>query len=159
MIETKLIVLGIGILIILSVGVFLLFPNRSPGEKDLKQISITNKENKEILVKAEIVRDQISMMRGLMGRKELPENQGMLFVFPNEDYHTFWMMNTTIKLEALHFSKEGELVDIVKMEPCKSLIDCPKYSPKTVSKYVLEVNQGFSETNKFEIGKSKIKVD
>jgi uncharacterized membrane protein (UPF0127 family) len=67
-------------------------------------------------------------------------------------------MNTTIPLEALHFSANGELVDIVKMEPCTNLISCPKYPPKTASKYVLEVNQGFSERNEIEISKSKIEI-
>jgi len=125
--------------------------------KEVKgNIEIINKDRKSVYVEAEIADNAVKRMRGLMFRKSLGENEGMLFVFDKESFNRFWMMNTTIPLDAIHFDANGTVVDVIAMEPCKSLVSCPIYTPKAESKYVLEVNQGFAEKNGIEIGKSRL---
>ena len=98
-------------------------------------------------------------MRGLMLRDSLPQNAGMLFVFDNEAYHSFWMANTTIPLDAIHFDSNGKVVDIIHMEPCKTVESyCRNYTPQEKAKYVLEVNEGFSDKNSIKINASFYKI-
>lgn len=117
------------------------------GEKK-KVFIITEMEKIEINV--EIANNSITQAKGLMGRTVLNENEGMLFIFNNESTRGFWMVNTSIPLEAIHFSKDKVIVDIIEMEPCR--INCKIYYPKMPSKYVIEVNQGFTKNKKISIG-------
>lgn len=76
--------------------------------------------------------------QGLMYRENLEEHQAMLFVFPREARHGFWMKNTKIPLKILWISEEGFVTDIARAEPCATS-DCPHFLPKNSVKYVLEV--------------------
>lgn len=53
-------------------------------------------------------------MKGLMFYKSLPENQGMLFIAPNDQVWTMWMKNTYIPLDMIYFKRNGEVVKIIK---------------------------------------------
>lgn len=53
-------------------------------------------------------------MKGLMFYKSLPENQGMLFIAPNDQVWTMWMKNTYIPLDMIYFKRNGEIVKIIK---------------------------------------------
>ena len=79
---------------------------------------------------------------GLMYRKELGASAGMLFVFPDSVEHPFWMKNTVLPLDMIFLGDDRKVVGIVK--------DAVPFTttPRTVSvasRYVLEVNAGFSE--------------
>ncbi|MBN1170248.1 DUF192 domain-containing protein [Candidatus Micrarchaeota archaeon] len=140
---TALIVIGV-ILIIL-----ILYFAAAKGEK--RKIQIINSEGTAIDVEVEIANTMTTRAKGLMGRTILGENEGMLFVFDKEERHSFWMLNTTIPLDAIHVSKNGTVVDILQMDPC-TLLQCTSYLPKEKSRYVLEVNQGFSKKHEIEKG-------
>ena len=103
-------------------------------------------------VDVEVADNPLRKFLGLMFRKELKENQGMLFIFNKEDYHSFWMLFTSMPLEAIFISKNYEVVDVISMEPYSS----KSYRPSEKAKYVLEVNKGFSKKNNIKIG-SKVK--
>ncbi|MGV8085669.1 MAG: DUF192 domain-containing protein [Candidatus Bilamarchaeum sp.] len=141
------------ILLIFSGFFFSLFFSSSKSPKTL----ILQTGSKSVNVNAEIADTFLSKMKGLMGRKFLDQNSGMLFIFDKPDYHSFWMMNTTIPLDAIFISENGTVVDIITMQPCKS-ITCPNYVPKEKALYVLEVNAGFSSRNGFEINKTRLKL-
>jgi uncharacterized membrane protein (UPF0127 family) len=126
--------------------------------KEVLRLEITNSTGKPVLVDAELANTATKRMRGLMFRDSLGGNEGMLFVFNDEDYRSFWMMNTTIPLDAIFFSSNGTVVDIMQMDPCKSLISCPSYKSSGRAMYVLEVNSGFAEKNGFVAGKSRLKL-
>ena len=79
---------------------------------------------------------------GLMYREELDEGHGMLFIFPKESPHSFWMKNTLIPLDIIWLSEKKEIVDIQTVPPCKPDTNCQSYKPKVAAKYVLEVNAG-----------------
>lgn len=131
-----------GIAVIL-VALFLLFTNK---EIKYSRVSIGNAE-----VKAEIADTSIKQARGLMFRQYLPESEGMLFIFDKEDYHGFWMMNTSITLDIIWINKDFEVVHIEKnVRPCGIL--CPVYKPSEKAKYVLEVNSGFVDKERIDVG-------
>lgn len=97
--------------------------------------------------------------RGLMFREKLGENEGMLFIFKNEETRFFWMKNTLIDLSIAYFDKKGALVDIQEMKSGKNIPDykLPSYPSLRPAKYALEMNKGWFENNKIKIG-SKLKV-
>ena len=76
---------------------------------------------------------------GLMHRQSLPEGQGMLFIFPDEDYHSFWMKDTPIPLDIIFVSSDFRVVDVTSLEPCAAA--CEPYTPKEKAMFVLEVNK------------------
>lgn len=96
--------------------------------------------------------------RGLMFRKSLPENEGMLFVFTDERPLYFWMKNTIIDLSIGYFDKDGKLVDVQEMQ-ATSVMDenPPNYPSKKPAKYALEMNKGWFAKNKVKIG-TKLKI-
>ena len=81
-----------------------------------------------------------------MFRENLPEDQGMLFIFDREGTYSFWMMNMKIHLDMIWLDSDGKVVHIVEdAAPC---IDAAHtslctFSPDEPAKYVLEVNSGF----------------
>jgi len=140
------------VIIILFVALFLFFFFQT--KKEFTRIEIMNGEGKQIPIDVEIADTGVKRMKGLMFRSSLGENEGMLFVFDNEDYRKFWMMNTTIPLDAIHIAANGTVVEVIAMDPCESLVYCKSYPSSQKAKYVLEVNQGFAEKNGIEPGKS-----
>lgn len=81
---------------------------------------------------------------GLMFRNELAEGRGMLFVFPREDYLSFWMKNTKIPLSIGYFNSDGVLLETYDMKPNQTDITYPS---KNKAIYALEVNQGWFQKN------------
>jgi len=81
--------------------------------------------------------DQRSM--GLMFRKEMPQHEGMLFVFEQPATQCFWMKNTFLPLTAAFVADDGTIVNLVDMKPQTTDSHC---SEKPV-RFVLEMNQGW----------------
>lgn len=105
-----------------------------------------------VSIKAEIAATVLTKTKGLMFRKSLPENEGMIFIFDNEDYHSFWMMNMSFPLDIIWINGEKKVVYIVKdAKPC-GLICKDFYVPEEKAKYVLEVNANFTTKNKIKVG-------
>jgi hypothetical protein len=67
--------------------------------------------------KVEIADSREERRIGLMNRKELDVNKGMLFIFPEPDILSFWMKNTAIPLGIAFISDEGRITGIEEMEP------------------------------------------
>ena len=76
---------------------------------------------------------------GLMWRKELPQNEGMLFVFEQPSVQCFWMRNTLTALTAAFIDEDGTIVNLADMKPQTDDSHC---STKPV-RFVLEMNQGW----------------
>ncbi len=77
--------------------------------------------------------------KGLMYRKSLGENEGMLFVFPQKDKQSFWMKNTYIPLDIGFFDEDGYLLEVYSMTPNSEEI----IQSTEPAKYALEMNQGW----------------
>lgn len=91
--------------------------------------------------------------QGLMHRKVLQPDQGMIFVFGSEQTLSFWMKNTFIPLAIGFFDSKMKLVDIQEMSP-QSLIDqnVPSYTSRSPARFALEMNQGWFQKNNVKIG-------
>jgi hypothetical protein len=89
---------------------------------------------------------------GLMFRKSLGRNKGMLFVFNEEGIYPFWMKNTLIPLDIIWISSNNEVVFISEnTQPCKE-DSCFSITPTQKAKYVLEINAGVSKEIGLKIG-------
>lgn len=76
---------------------------------------------------------------GLMFRTEMPQHEGMLFVFEQPSQQCFWMKNTLLPLSAAFIADNGRIVNIVDMKPQTLDSHC---STEPV-RFVLEMNQGW----------------
>lgn len=76
---------------------------------------------------------------GLMYRTEMPQNEGMIFVFPSPSKQCFWMKNTILPLTAAFVADDGTIVNLEDMQPQTTESHC---SLRPV-RYVLEMNQGW----------------
>jgi uncharacterized membrane protein (UPF0127 family) len=76
---------------------------------------------------------------GLMYRSEMPQHEGMLFVFEQPAQQCFWMKNTLLPLTAAFVADDGTIVNLVDMKPQTTDSHC---SAKPV-RFVLEMNQGW----------------
>lgn len=91
---------------------------------------------------------------GLMNRTEIPENFGMLFIFNDENYRSFWMKNTFVDLSIAYIGANKKILEIIDMKAVKSSldVDVPSYPSTVKAKYALEVRQGWFHKNKIKVG-------
>lgn len=92
-------------------------------------------------VKVELALTDTQVQKGLMYRREMAEDAGMLFRLADRSEHTFWMHNTCIPLDMMFVDEDGLIVGIV--ESAEPLTDSTR-SVGCPSRYVLEVNAGWS---------------
>jgi len=112
-------------------------------EMDLVRIN-----EKSIIV--EIADSQEEYRIGLMNHNELEKDHGMLFIFEEEKIHSFWMKNMKFRIDILWIDSNGYIVHIEKdLPPCDN--NCVMYTPEKESKYVLEVESGFTDEYKINI--------
>ena len=83
--------------------------------------------------------------KGLMFVKELPENEGMLFVFEQDEEQAFWMKNTLIPLDIGFVDASGTLTEVKKLYPQN--LDSVKSSRSDIA-YCIEANAGWFAKNR-----------
>jgi uncharacterized protein len=94
-----------------------------------------------VLVRVEVAQTDEQRKRGLMGRRHLDADAGMIFLYFEPTDSSFWMKNTHIPLSIAFFDRAGRIVDILDMEPCRAE-PCPSYYPDEPYFGALEVNAG-----------------
>jgi hypothetical protein len=90
-------------------------------------------------IQAEVAQTPEQRATGLMFRKELGANDGMLFVFEEPGQQCFWMKNTLVPLSVAFIADDGKVVNLDEMKPQTLESHC---STKPV-RYVLEMNEGW----------------
>ncbi|NJL03879.1 MAG: DUF192 domain-containing protein [Chloroflexaceae bacterium] len=90
-------------------------------------------------LQAEVVSTFATRAQGLMYREELAADQGMLFVFADDQLRNFWMRNTRIPLSIAYLDADQRIINILDMEP----FDESLYPSAAPARYALEVNQGW----------------
>lgn len=94
---------------------------------------------------AEIAVTAEERSRGLMQRTNLDAGSAMLFVFPREGRHGFWMKNTLIELDMVFIDADRRVVDVTRRaQPCRSE-PCTEYFPARPAAYVLEIAGGLAD--------------
>ncbi len=88
---------------------------------------------------AEVASTNTDRTQGLMHRRMLPENRGMLFVFDSVAYHGMWMMNTYIPLSVAFLDEAGLIINIEDMKPHTR---DPHHAARP-ARYALEMNLGW----------------
>ncbi len=106
---------------------------------------IFTQNERRVVLSVEIAESMEARSHGLMLRKSLPENAGMLFVFEEDAKWGFWMKNTLIPLSIGFIDKTWRLVEILDMVVPDDPTNGPFkiYEPSIAYRYALEVNQGF----------------
>lgn len=100
-----------------------------------------------VAVRVELATTPEAWSRGLMGRRSLAENAGMLFVFTDDAVRTFWMKDTLIALDVIFTDAIGRVVSVKTMTPCvasRPEAACPTYESGAPARYALEVRAGFA---------------
>ncbi len=106
-------------------------------------------ENPIIKIDIEIADNDYERQLGLMNRQSMEEMQGMLFIFPQQEYQSFWMRNTLFSLDMLFINSNKEIVTIHKNTTPLSEQSYPSTAPAL---YVLEVNAGFCDRHNIKLG-------
>ncbi len=90
----------------------------------------------------EIAETEYETQTGLMYRDSMEDNQGMLFIFPDVAYHSFYMKNTKFPLDIIYIDEDLKVASIIKNAQPLDESSLPSEAPV---KYVLEVNGGLSD--------------
>ena len=99
-------------------------------------------------VKVEVARTPSERQTGLMHRKTLPAQQGMLFVYPHSDSHCMWMKNTLIPLSVAFIDESGRILNIEDMQPNTRDYHCAM----APAQYALEMNLGWFRSKGIKTG-------
>ena len=91
------------------------------------------------LIRAEVATTPGELQKGLMFRRDLNTNDGMLFVFEVPQPQCFWMKNTPTPLTIAFIADDGTIVNLADMAPFSERTHC---SAKPV-RFTLEMNQGW----------------
>lgn len=101
------------------------------------------------VIDIELADDNVKRARGLMYRRSMPENGGMLFIQDHEEMQSFWMKNTYIPLDMLFVNADKEIVTIhVNTTPLKEW----SYASTEPALYIVEVNAGFTSRHGIRTG-------
>ena len=106
-------------------------------------------------IRAETMRDDIELIKGMMFRETLPAGRGMLFIHPEEDIFHYWMYQTKIPLDIIWMDHDRRVVEMsLDTPPCQATNakDCANYGGSYKSKYVLELNAGAARKAGIKVG-------
>ena len=129
-------------LFLLSFILFFLYSLCSSAEFLKKELLISNSDNELKKFTVEVADNDKLRSLGFMGRIDIPEGTGMLFIWNDEDYRNFWMKNTPSSLDIIFFDKNGYFINVQENTIPYSLDNIPSLKP---SKYVLELIAGSSK--------------
>lgn len=99
-------------------------------------------------IEAEVAATQNARMQGLMHRKAMPAQHGMLFVFDAPALHCMWMRNTLLPLAVAFLDEQGRVINVEEMEPQTDDNHCAAKP----AKYALEMNGGWFKARGFGPG-------
>lgn len=102
------------------------------------------------IVTAHVADTEEKRHQGLSGTNTLSPKEGMLFVFPKDDHHSFWMKDMTYPIDIIWFSAKKQIVDIAYTVSPETYSG--SFSPQTNARYFLEVPAGFSSSHNLSIG-------
>jgi uncharacterized membrane protein (UPF0127 family) len=141
------------VLLLVIVGwVFFVKQKMSCGGYEQKYIKINDKT-----IKVDISDNDCKRILGLSGRKELKNDSGMFFVFPEIGNYGFWMKDMNFPIDILWIDKSLNIIGIEKMVSTSTYPNI--LGEKYFASYVLEIPSGFSDTNNIKVGNKIIFSD
>jgi uncharacterized membrane protein (UPF0127 family) len=115
------------------------------------KVTIATKEGRELTFQVEIADTPVKRQLGLQYRRDLAPDRGMIFLFPKESMHSFWMKNTPIPLDMIFISSDRKIVGIVEQAVPFST---DSRSVPGASQFVLEINGGLARRYGIKAGDS-----
>ncbi|HEX6801887.1 MAG TPA: DUF192 domain-containing protein [Candidatus Binatia bacterium] len=115
------------------------------------KVTITTQDGRQVGFVVEIADTPSKRELGLQYRRDLAADRGMIFLFPSELQHSFWMKNTPLPLDMIFINRGGKIAGIVEQTVPFSL------DPRSVgapSQFVLEINGGLSKRHGIKAGDS-----
>lgn len=134
-------------LIILG-GFFILRDKNSFLSNNVSQVLPVIKVN-NVSIDVELANTPEEQARGLSGKTILPKNQGMLFLYNEPGFYSFWMKDMRFSIDIIWINRNYKIVDITKNIPPESFPN--NFRPSLPAQYVLEVNAGFVDKNNISI--------
>ena len=101
------------------------------------------------VITAELAMTQVQIGTGMMFRKTMAENEGMLFIFARPHRTSFYMRNTTLPLTAAYIDSEGTILELHNLEP---LNETPVEAATENVQYVLEMNRDWFKRHNISVG-------
>lgn len=100
------------------------------------------------LIQAEVANTYDTRAEGLMSRKSMPANHGMLFVFDQTAQHCMWMRNTLVPLSVAFLDGQGRIINVEEMQPQTDDTHCASRP----ARYALEMNAAWFKSRGFGAG-------
>ncbi|MDF4202269.1 DUF192 domain-containing protein [Maribacter sp. SA7] len=150
-------------LVILMAAALLLFSCKEESKKTIttQSIDFTHEGDVTIFLNAsdtvktkfniEFAETDYETQTGLMYRKSMEDNQGMLFIFPDQRMHSFYMKNTEFPLEIIYIKED---LKIASFQENAQPLNETGLSSQVPIKYVLEINGGLAQELGLSIGDS-----
>ena len=125
-------------------------PQQASQQLETSGLQIITDDDSFVNYVVEIAKTPQEMKTGLMFRKEMPPNYGMLFVFDKEDERGFWMKNTLIPLDMIFIRADGKIHRIYPMAKPNDSETIIKSNGPVLA--VLEINGGEAMKNGINVG-------
>ena len=106
-------------------------------------------------IEAEVMATPERRATGLMRRAEMPQQHGMLFIFPQEQRHCMWMKNTLLPLSVAFLDRTGKIINVEDMQPQTENNHCAASD----ARYALEMNIGWFKTRGLSRGAQVVGVE
>ena len=136
------------VVVVFLVAGFFLIKNNSSKNVEVNQIHFVKIAGK--ILKVDLALTSEEQERGLSGRNELKEDEGMLFVFDYINKHPFWMKDMNFAIDIIWIGENLQVVYIKKNAQPESYPET--FIPPQDAEYVLEVLASFSEKNNLRVG-------
>ena len=139
----------IGIIVVITIMISIYYPFQTTIEfrSDIKgNVTINGK-----ILEVELADETEERSQGLMFRKSMARDTGMLFIFDEEGFYSFWMMNMNFNLDIIWIKNNGSISHIERDVP-SCFISCPSYSSRDSARYVLELNSGVAKELGLQVG-------
>lgn len=115
------------------------------------QVTIATEQGRELTFQVEVADTPAKRELGLQYRRDLALDRGMIFLFPGESEHSFWMKNTPIPLDMIFIGRDQKIVGIVEQAVPFST---DSRSVPGASQFVLEINGGLAKHYGIKAGDS-----
>ncbi len=121
------------------------------GDETAEKVAFLTDDGREEFV-VEVMRTVEERQKGLMHRDDLPERNGMLFVFEQPQELSFWMKNVKFPIDIVFFDKDKKMLNVAREVPGCLKDPCENYVSNGDAKYVLEIGSGKAEEIGLEVG-------
>jgi uncharacterized membrane protein (UPF0127 family) len=153
-INKKYMVLVIAVIMVI-IAVYLLFYYQFEEEgKSRAEVSFRVSDDTSFTVTCEIADTDSERAKGLMDRDNLPEDEGMIFIYETPQNVSFWMKNTLIPLDIIFIHENGTVLEVAKahVQPDVPDSELVRYKSPSPVKWVVEINQGLSAQHGISAG-------